>query len=149
MAQTKTIYLVDDDDDDREFMKAALCSTIDNVEIVEVPRVTELISLLEAEQQIIGPKLILMDLNMPRINGMEMLVEIKQSTNHRHIPVVMVSTTTHQQQIDEAYARGANAFVVKPVTSAEYETVARGVGLCFLNHYRGEAPGALQARPKK
>ncbi|SDG58574.1 DNA-binding transcriptional response regulator, NtrC family, contains REC, AAA-type ATPase, and a Fis-type DNA-binding domains [Dyadobacter soli] len=134
MAQAKTIFLVDDDEDDFEFMHDALTEAIEDVRVVQVQNPFHLTQALEANRDG-SAKLILLDVNMPAMNGFELLASIKHQEHYRPIPVVMVSTTTNQQQVNKAYSMGANAFIVKPVTMEEYRSMARGVGLCFLNSY--------------
>jgi chemotaxis family two-component system response regulator Rcp1 len=60
------------------------------------------------------PSLILLDLGLPRKNGKSVLKELKQTANLRHIPVVVFSDSTAEQDIDDAYTLGANAYVTKP-----------------------------------
>lgn len=141
MNEFKTIFLVDDDEDDRMLLREALTDVIDAVRVVDVVSGEALFPALGRAGE--GSKLILMDMNMPRVNGLEMLGRLKGDSAYMHIPVVMVSTSTNQRLITQAYELGANAFIVKPVTLDEYELVARGVGLCFLNNFRLAAPGAM------
>jgi CheY-like chemotaxis protein len=61
------------------------------------------------------PDLILLDLNLPRKDGREVLAEIKQDESLRHIPVVILSTSQAEQDILQSYRLHANAFVTKPV----------------------------------
>lgn len=132
MNQHKTIYIVDDDEDDRMLMREALTNALSPINIVDVENGEKLTEYIDNTGK--GPKLILMDMNMPRVNGMEMLAMLKGDVCYRHIPVVMVSTTTNQAMINQAYNLGANAFIVKPATYEEYQQIALGVGLCFLNN---------------
>ena len=134
MNGSKTIFLVDDDEDDRMLMRQALIKTISPINVVDVVCGEDLSTALDHASD--GPKLILMDMNMPRINGLEMLASLKSDTRYKHIPVVMISTTTNQELISRAYDQGANAFIVKPISLEEYEQVSHGIGLCFLNNYR-------------
>ncbi len=59
------------------------------------------------------PKLVLLDIKMPKLDGMEVLKKIKSDPDLRAIPVVMLTTSENQEDIDEAYACGANSYVVK------------------------------------
>ncbi len=61
------------------------------------------------------PELILLDLNLPRKNGREVLAEIKDDPNLRHIPVVVLTTSHSEQDVLQAYDRHANCYIVKPV----------------------------------
>jgi CheY-like chemotaxis protein len=67
------------------------------------------------------PDLIILDINMPEVTGIDMLEFLRRPGAHRSIPVVMLSSETTDVQVDEAYAKGADAFVFKPVTIEELE----------------------------
>ena len=62
------------------------------------------------------PDVILLDINMPKKNGFEVLAELKSNPSLRTIPVIMFSTSDEQEDIDGAYGEGANTFITKPVT---------------------------------
>ena len=66
------------------------------------------------------PDVILLDLNLPRKDGREVLKEIKQDDTLRHIPVVVLSTSQAEQDIVHSYRLGASAFVTKPVEIDEF-----------------------------
>jgi len=136
MEQHKTIFVVDDDEDDRMLIVEALTNVLGAVRIIEAVNAEALTGLLVSAP--VGPKLILMDMNMPRVNGLEMLLQLKVDSRYQHIPVVMISTTNDQRLIGRAYECGANAFIIKPVTFSEYERMALGIGLCYLNMFRLE-----------
>ena len=62
------------------------------------------------------PDLILLDLNMPRMSGHEVLDEIRKDKRLRTIPIVVLSTSNRDEDITETYARGGNSFITKPPT---------------------------------
>jgi DNA-binding response OmpR family regulator len=68
-----------------------------------------------------APDLIILDINMPEVSGIDMLEYLRRPGGHTGIPVVMLSSETTDVQVDEAYAKGADAFVFKPVTIDELE----------------------------
>jgi CheY-like chemotaxis protein len=70
------------------------------------------------------PAVILLDVNMPRINGHEVLQELKTHPIYRRIPVVMLTTSDEQRDLEDAYSRGANSYVVKPVDFDRFLDVA-------------------------
>jgi CheY-like chemotaxis protein len=145
MEPSKLIYLVDDDEDDILLMKDALKNVMEDVDIVELSDGLSLLERLEkSEPQ--QPALILMDMNMPRVNGLEALHLIKTNPKTQHIPLVMVSTSASPQHISEAYQHGVNAFITKPVSINDYELMACTVNACYLNNYK--ALYSLKA-PKK
>jgi CheY-like chemotaxis protein len=67
------------------------------------------------------PDLIVLDINMPEVTGIDMLEFVRMRDELRSIPVVMLSSETTDLQVDEALAKGADAFVFKPVTIEELE----------------------------
>ena len=119
--QSIHILLAEDDPDDRLFTRRALtksrlANSIDTVENGE-----ELMRYLRheggyGENDAPRPGLILLDLNMPRMDGREALKEIKSDSNLRRIPVIVLTTSEAEQDILQSYDLGVNAFVTKPVT---------------------------------
>ncbi len=69
------------------------------------------------------PCLILLDLNMPRLDGLQTLAQLKQDPLLTRVPVVMLTTSARAEDIDRAYALGVNAFVTKPVVLDEFLVV--------------------------
>lgn len=73
------------------------------------------------------PDIILLDLNMPRKNGMEVLAEIKADENLKTIPVVVLTTSKAEEDILKAYGSYANCYVVKPVTFDQFAEVIKSI----------------------
>ncbi|HWB23903.1 MAG TPA: response regulator [Chitinophagaceae bacterium] len=73
---------------------------------------------------VIVPKVILLDIKMPRVDGIEVLRQIKNSETTKHIPVVMMTSSKEQPDVMDCYRLGVNSYVVKPV---EFENFARAV----------------------
>jgi CheY-like chemotaxis protein len=73
------------------------------------------------------PDLILLDLNLPRKDGREVLEEIKDDEGLRHIPVVILTTSQAEQDILQSYRLRANAFVTKPVDLEQFLTVVKSI----------------------
>jgi CheY-like chemotaxis protein len=131
MKKIRTIFIVDDDEDDRSLVTEAIRDIIRHGDIVEVDGGNALLEMLQDEDA--APDLVLMDMNMPRMNGLEILCAMKKDPSRRSIPVVILSTTSNSKLINQAYELGANAFMTKPVTTADYHTMARAIDVCFLN----------------
>ena len=73
------------------------------------------------------PDLILLDLNMPRKNGQEVLAEIKADNRLKHIPVVVLTTSKAEEDVVKAYGLHANCYVIKPVDFDVFANVVRSI----------------------
>lgn len=78
------------------------------------------------------PKVILLDLKLPKVNGLEVLQAIKADERLRQVPVVIVTSSQEDPDIKKAYALGANSYVVKPVRSDDFMEAMSKLGLYWL-----------------
>ncbi|MCG8604596.1 response regulator, partial [bacterium] len=76
------------------------------------------------------PDLVLLDLNLPKKDGREVLAEIKGDDNLRHIPVVILTTSDADEDILRTYGLGCNCYITKPVGLEQFEKVVRAIE-CF------------------
>ncbi|WP_053981478.1 response regulator [Marinagarivorans algicola] len=121
-AQAMTILMADDDDDDRLMTQDALAESRVLNDFKYVSDGVELLSYLRREGKYADdikyplPSLILLDLNMPRKDGREALMEIKSDKVLRRIPVVILTTSKEQEDKIRGYDLGAASFISKPVS---------------------------------
>lgn len=80
-----------------------------------------------SEGRALRPDLILLDLNLPRKNGREVLGELKASSSHRHIPVLVMSSSNAAEDIRECYRLNANCYITKPATLDDYFEVVKAI----------------------
>jgi CheY-like chemotaxis protein len=73
------------------------------------------------------PTLVLLDLNIPKIDGMEVLKKIRASASHSHIPVVIMSTSNYHKDIEAAYENNANCYLVKPQDFDDLVDMVKGI----------------------
>ncbi len=135
MGTEKTIYLVDDDQDDLFLLKQALESAVPGINITEITDCKTLLDVIENQDERLNPSLILLDMNMHRMGGIEAVSRLKANPKTHNIPVVMVSTSNDNHLIRGAYDEGVSAFVTKPVSHPEYKTMAEAIDVCFLNSF--------------
>ncbi len=137
MNHTKpVIYMADDDADDRYYMRQSLQEAYPAVTIVEAEDGSELLDMLETGSREPVPQpvhLVLLDMNMPKMNGIEALMAIKANPLLQHIPIVMLSTSAEPTLMDTAYRKGASGYVKKPDTYAQMGQVARSISSFFSN----------------
>ena len=79
-----------------------------------------------------GPLLVLLDLNLPDMSGTDILEKIKSDDRLKHAPVVILTTTDDQREIQRCYALGCNVYITKPVEYETFATAIRQLGL-FLS----------------
>ena len=128
MTSTQYVLLVEDNPDDAEFTLRALRQA--NVALhvaVADDGVTALDFLFctgahAARTPGILPRVVLLDLKLPKLDGLEVLRRIKADRRTRNVPVVVLTSSKEPRDIHEAYLRGANSYVVKPVEYAELVT---------------------------
>lgn len=126
--------MADDDADDRLLAKDALgdCDLACNLRFVDNGE--KLMDYLfqrgayENGEVAPRPDLILLDLNMPRLDGREALSQIKSDPELRRIPVVVLTTSNATTDISNIYDLGANSFITKPVTYEQLVTVMATIG---------------------
>jgi CheY-like chemotaxis protein len=76
-----------------------------------------------------NPAVVLLDLKLPRVDGLEVLKQLKADPDLRAIPVVMLTSSREEQDLVRSYNQGVNAYVVKPVDFKEFVTALRELGL--------------------
>jgi CheY-like chemotaxis protein len=132
-ATVKRILLAEDNANDVELTLAALQSNRVVNEIVVVRDGAEALDYLRranrfADRPADSPGLILLDLKMPKVDGLEVLREIKRDDSLRTIPVVMLTSSREEQDVVRTYDLGVNAYVVKPVAFGEFVDAVKIVG---------------------
>jgi len=78
------------------------------------------------------PKVVLLDLKMPRLNGMEVLKRIKSDPRTKTIPVVILTSSAEDPDIKTAYQLGANSYIVKPVEFDNFSQVVSDLGMYWV-----------------
>jgi CheY-like chemotaxis protein len=128
-----TILMADDDADDRELAREALAESRVLNELHVVNDGAELLEFLRHEKRYEKgnaprPDLILLDLNMPKVDGREALIALKADPDLRSIPVVVLTTSRAEEDVVRSYDLGANSFISKPVTFVGLVDVMRELG---------------------
>jgi CheY-like chemotaxis protein len=137
MEANRSILLAEDNQLDMELTLEALRDHGLTNEIVAVRDGVEAMDYLyrrgrHADRPPAHPLLILLDLKMPRVDGLEVLSQIKRDPVLRVIPIIMLTSSREERDIVESYNLGANAYVVKPVAFESFVEVVKQIGLFWL-----------------
>lgn len=130
----RPILLVEDSANDVELTLAALsqCNIANHVDVVRDG--AEALDYVYRQGSHVDrppgdPAVILLDLKLPKIDGLEVLARIKSDAKQRQIPVVMLTSSKEERDVVRSYQLGVNSFVVKPVEFAEFFEAIRNLGM--------------------
>ena len=138
MAEDKIILLVEDNPDDVALTLRALEQQHIANEVVVAEDGVEALDYLFATGTHAGrdptvlPGVVLLDLKMPRVDGMEVLRQIRADVRTRLLPVVILTSSSEERDMVESYDLGANSYVRKPVDFVEFAEAVRQLGLYWL-----------------
>lgn len=79
-----------------------------------------------------GPRVILLDLKLPKVDGIEVLERIKSDPRTRGIPVIMLTSSNQERDIVESYRLGVNSYIVKPVDFEQFSAIVQDLGFYWL-----------------
>lgn len=148
MNQRNTLLLVEDNPDDEELTLLAFEQTNVAGEIIVAHDGVEALDYLfgtgiYANRNLSTmPALILLDLQLPRINGLEVLERLRGDTRTKFLPVVILTTSNEQQDLISSYSLGCNSYIRKPVDYNQFMTVVQQLGMYWL--FINEPPPVLR-----
>jgi len=148
MAPFKRILLAEDNAHDVELTLAALEEHNLANEVVVARDGTEALDYLYHRGQFAGhanglPVVVLLDLKMPKVDGLEVLRQMRADPNLKHIPVVMVTSSREEQDLVHSYQLGVNAYVVKPVDFQKFVESVKQIGF-FWAVINEPPPGTMK-----
>ena len=134
---SKVILLAEDNADDVALTQRALKKANIANELAVVSDGQEALDYLFSEGKYEGqtlptPCLVLLDLNMPKVNGLEVLEAIRADERTRLTPIVILTTSKEERDLVEGYRLGANSYIRKPVDFAQFAEAIRQLGLYWL-----------------
>jgi CheY-like chemotaxis protein len=153
MSDLKSILLVDDSPEDVALTLAALSEDHLANDVVVARDGAEALDYLYRRNQFAqrttgNPAVILLDLKMPKIDGLGVLRTIKADETLKMIPVVMLTSSREEPDLRESYQLGVNAYVVKPVEFQEFMRAVKQLGI-FWALLNERPPGSVNLTPAK
>jgi two-component system response regulator len=131
----QTILLVEDNRDDVELTLRVLKNHQIANDVIVARDGEEALNLLFGADTVFAqqlPSVVLLDLNMPKVDGQEVLRRIRAEERTKCLPVVIMTTSSEERDVVASYALGANSYVRKPVEFEEFEKAVRFLGLYWL-----------------
>jgi two-component system, chemotaxis family, response regulator Rcp1 len=131
----RSILLVEDNAGDVRLTREALREADLSVELTAVPDGEQALAFLRNEGEHAGaprPDLILLDLNLPKKNGLEVLEEIRHDPALRTTPVIMLTTSSSARDVAASYDRGVNCYVVKPLDLDDFTQLVQAINGFWL-----------------
>ena len=140
-----TILLIEDNPDDAELTRIAFAEAAIDSQLVVVGDGAEALDYLFAQGKYAArdaadlPSIVLLDLNLPKLDGREVLQALRANPATSGLPVVVLTTSTEPFDVEASYALGVNSYIRKPVDFKKFVEVVKQIGLYWLvlNHPRG------------
>jgi two-component system response regulator len=134
MVNATRLLLVEDDPNDVELIRLALqeFSFIRMMDVAEDGE--QAIAYLLSEEAALQPlpRLVLLDLKLPKINGLQVLEAIRQHPRTHHLAVVVMTSSAEEQDLEACYELGVNSYVVKPLDYRQFFEASRQVGVYWM-----------------
>jgi CheY-like chemotaxis protein len=148
MAPLKRILLAEDNERDVELTLAALDDHNLANEVVVARDGAEALDYIYGRGQFAGhanglPVVVLLDLKMPKVDGLEVLRQMRADPEIKHVPVVMVTSSREEQDLVHSYELGVNAYVVKPVDFQKFVESVKQIGM-FWAIINEPPPGTMK-----
>lgn len=117
------VWVVDDDEDDQLFISSAFKACTPPISVFALNDGSELLPCLAKCTTL--PRLVLLDINMPRKNGFEVLQELRNTPEFANLPVVILTTSSAEAEQNRSFALGANQFITKPLSFDKLSALAQ------------------------
>ncbi len=134
------ILLIEDSLHDAELTIRALRKNNGSIKIVHLKNGAVALDFLFGTGEYSGrninnmPKVILLDLKMPKVSGLEVLEKLSVDKSARKIPVVVLTSSKENPDVERAYLLGANSYIVKPVDFESFQKIVNDLGIYWLSH---------------
>lgn len=133
----KTILLVEDNPNDVELTRMAFENNNISNNLIVAKDGQEAIDYLFNSGKYAGknnnlPQLILLDLNLPKLNGLEVLKKVRNDDRTKHMPVIILTSSVEERDLLEAYEHNTNAYVKKPVDFNQFVEAVKTLGLFWI-----------------
>lgn len=148
MSSTPIILLVEDDPDDEELTRLAFKESNLGNRLVSVRDGAKALDYLfgtgvhAGRESVDFPHLVLLDLKLPKVDGLEVLRRLRADERTRFVPVVVLTSSSEEDDLVRSYSYGANSYIRKPVDFAQFLDAVRQLGMYWL--VLNQVPSAIR-----
>ncbi|MAJ37852.1 MAG: response regulator [Flavobacteriaceae bacterium] len=114
------VLLIEDDKIEQMKLQRVTSKFDMNLEITTAENGEQALEILSTLEEV---NLIVLDLNMPRMNGLEFLTELRKNEKWKYVPVIILTTSSHKEDIQRAYRLGISGYLVKPLRYEDYSNL--------------------------
>lgn len=143
------VLLVDDDSNDEELAKIALDETKIPHELIIKRDGAQALQWIDGTREEGDPKwphLILLDLKLPKVTGLEVLASLRANVATRNVPVVVFTSSLEEKDLTKSYEHGANAYIRKPIDFIEYRRTIGDMARFWICHNQSPPRHSLEGR---
>lgn len=127
------VLMVEDDKNDMDLAVRAIRSGHPHLQIRMARDGEEAVSFLSKLDAHELPRAVFLDLKLPKLDGMEVLRRIREDAQMKTLPVVILTSSDHDSDVEKCYALGANSYVVKPIESSRFGASLKEIGEYWLS----------------
>ena len=125
MPENPKILLVEDNRDDEELALLAIESSGVNCEVEVARDGAEALELLFGRSKL--PRLVILDLKMPKLSGLEVLQAMRKDLHTKYVPVVVLTSSSEERDLVDAYSFGASSYIRKPIDLEDFNRIMAGI----------------------
>ena len=125
MPEARKILLVEDNKDDEELALLAIESSGVDCEVQVARDGAEALEILLGRSEL--PRLVILDLKMPKLSGLEVLEAMRKDLRAKHVPVVVLTSSAEERDLSDAYSFGASSYIRKPIDLEDFNQVMAGI----------------------
>ena len=125
MAEIPKILLVEDNQDDKDLALLAIESSGARCEVEVARDGVEALELLFGKSKL--PRLVILDLKMPKLSGLEVLEAMRKNLRTKYVPVVVLTSSAEERDLVDAYSFGASSYIRKPIDLEDFNRIMAGI----------------------
>lgn len=130
------VLLIEDDPGDADMIIRALQKEDESLELIHLEDGADALDFILNQDKLspdeLSPRMIILDLSMPKVSGMDVLETLRENSGTKNIPVVVFTSSEEESDLSKCYDLGVNSYIVKPVEYKEFKDTVKKIGRYWL-----------------